>query len=135
MIRKYLLNRKFVFTLALWMAFLSVPPSNAFAMPSDSVAGFNAAAARQAEIEKIMAVLSRPEARAHLVLMGVKPNELRDRLGRLDDEQLASVASRAEEVKVGGDALGVVVALLVIAILVVLLIKLSDKTIEVKDKK
>ena len=133
--RKYLLNRNFVSLLALWAIFISVPPSDAVAMPSGSVADFSALSMRQVQIDKILAVLSQPQARAHLMLMGVNEKELEGKLSRLDDQQLALVASEADKVKTGGDALGVIVILLVIAILVVVLIKLQNKEIVIKDKK
>lgn len=129
--RKFLLNRPFVLAMAFLALFVSLPPSKALAMPSASVSTFNVAA-RQAQIDQIMSVLSRPEARAHLVLMGIRQEDLKARLSQLDDRQLAMVADKADAVKAGGDALGIVVVVLVIAILVVLLMKLSDKTIEVK---
>lgn len=133
--RKYLLNCKFVSLLALWAIFISVPPSDALAMPSASVADFSALSMRQVQIDKILAVLSQPQARAHLVLMGLNEKELKGKLSRLDDQQLALVASEADKVKAGGDALGVIVILLVIAILVVVLMKLQNKEIVIKDTK
>ena len=134
--RKFILNRNFVYTLALWMAFISIPPSNAFAMPSDSISSFAASSARDAQIGKIMAVLSRPEARAHLALMGINQKELQSKLSQMDDGDLAVIAEKADTVKAAGsDALAIIIVLLVIAILVVLLMKLSNKTIEIKDQK
>ncbi len=133
--RDFLLNRKFVFLLACWATFISVPPSQALAMPSDSVSVFSGAAVRDAQIHKIMGVLSRPEARAHLVMMGIDQKELKSGLSKLDDRQLGLVADKADQVKAAGDGLAVVIALLVITLLVIVILKLSNKTIEIKDTK
>ena len=133
--RDFLLNRKFVFLLACWTTLLGVSPSQALAMPSDSVSVFSGASVRDAQIHKIMEVLSRPEARAHLVMMGIDQRELKSGLSKLDDRQLGLVADKADQIKVAGDGLAVVIALLVIALLVVAILKLSNKTIEIKDTK
>ena len=125
--RKFLLNRKLVLTLALWTMLISIPPSNAFAMPSASVTAFDGASLRQAQMNKIMSELSRPEARAHLMLMGISQNELKEKLAQLDDTQLAGVANKADAVKVAGDAgLGIIITLLVIAILAIIFVRLAN---------
>ncbi len=125
--RKALLNRKFVLALALWTTFVSLPPSNAFAMPSASVSAFDGASLRQAQMNSILSQMSRPEARAHMMLMGVNQNELKEKLTQLDDAQLDSVAQKAQAIKVAGDAgLGIIITLLVIAILVVIFMRLNN---------
>ena len=133
--RKFLLDRKFVAVLALWMCLISVPPSNALAMPSESISAVTAPSIREAQIAGVLAVLSRPEARAQMVMMGIDQKTLKEKLAALDDSQLASVAQKAESVKAGGDGLGLIIVLLVIVILVLVIMKLSDKRIEIKDAK
>ena len=126
--RKILLNRNFVLFLTLWMGLVSVPPSNAFAMPSASVTAFDGAALRQVQIQKIMTELSRPEARTHLVLMRINRSELQERLNGLDDAQLASVSKQADAIKAAGDAgLGIIITLLVIGILAIIFVRLANK--------
>jgi len=125
--RKFLLNRKLVLTLALWAILISIPPSNAFAMPSASVSSFDLASLRQTQMNKIISELSRPEARAHLMLMGISQNELKEKLSQLDDAQLASVAKKADAVKVAGDAgLGIIITLLVIGILAIIFVRMAN---------
>ncbi len=125
--RKFLLNRNLVLTLALWAILISIPPSNAFAMPSASVSAFDLGSLRQAQMNNIMSELSRPEARAHLMLMGISQKELKEKLAQLDDAQLASVAKKANAVKVAGDAgLGIIITLLVIAILAIIFVRLAN---------
>jgi hypothetical protein len=125
--KKFLLNRKFVLSLALLTVLISVPPTEVHAMPTASVTSFNAAALRPTQINSIMTELSRPEAQAHLMLMGVSQNELRDKLEQLDDAQLTSVAAQADAVKAAGDGgLGLIIAILVIAILIVVFVRLKN---------
>ena len=131
--RVYLLDRKFVFTMALWAVFLGIVPSNGFAFPSESLAVVAPASVREAQIHRILEVLSRPEAQVHLRLMGVHSSQIEKSLSKLDDSQLQRIAQKADAVKVGGDGLGIVIALLVIVLLVVLIVNLTDKKIVVKD--
>jgi hypothetical protein len=56
-------------------------------------------------------------------------NRSTDILNQLTEEQLHRFASTLDELKVGGDGLGIVIALLVIAILVVILLQLTDHKI------
>ena len=134
--RKQLLNKRFVWMMALWAAIISVPPSNAFAFPSGSLSVSSAPGVRDAQINKVMSILSRPDAQLHLRLMRIDEKEVRSALAKLDDAQLAQVARKADTVKAAGDgALGVIIALLVITLLVVLIINLSNKRVVIKDAK
>jgi hypothetical protein len=70
--------------------------------------------------------------RERLKELGFTQEEIQLRLDQLSDQQLHQVALKVDELQVGGDALGVVVALLVIAILVVILIWLLQHKIVIK---
>ena len=131
---KLLLDRKIVFVVTMWAFLIGIPPSGAYAMPSESIAAFTVPSVREAQMDHILSVLSRPEARAHLMMMGITEKELKEKLLRLDDQQLALVSDKADQVNAGGSALGLVIVLLVIAVLIILIVKLSDKTVVVKDK-
>lgn len=115
-----------------WALVLGLPPSGAQAMPTPPLELVQPVAHREAQIDQIMQALARPAAKIHLRAMGIRESDLRTRLARLDDAQLASVAEQAEAVKAAG-VLGLVIALLVIAILIVVLIALMDKKVEIKD--
>ena len=132
--RKYLLNNRFVWMMTLWAALICIPPSNAFAFPSQSLSTVQPALLRQAQIDSVMDALSRPEAQLHMRLMHLDENQVRESLTKLDDTELAQVAQRADSVKAAGDAgLGLIIALLVIVLLVVLIVNLSNKKIVVRD--
>jgi hypothetical protein len=125
--KKLLLNRKFILGLALWTICISVPPTEVLAMPTTSVSSFNAASLRPAQINTIMTELTRPEAQAHLMLMGVSQSELREKLNQLDDAQLASVAAKADAVKIAGDGgLGLIIGIMILAILIIVFIRLKN---------
>ncbi len=125
--RKFLLNRKFVLTLALWTMMISIPPSNAFAMQSASVSAFDGVSLRQVQMGNILSQLSRPEARAHMMLMGINQAQLKEKLAQLDDAQLASVSKKADAIKVAGDSgLGLIIVLLVIGILAIIFVRLYN---------
>ena len=110
-----------------------IRPQSAFALPSESVTTFQPASERQAQMEKVLAILSRPDARIQMRLAGIPQKELRGRLERMDDSQLQWASERADQIKAAG-ILGVIIALLVIAILVVILIWLVDKDVDVHVK-
>lgn len=134
MMRKFILDPKLVWTMTLWAALISVRPSAAFAFPTESLQTVQPVSLREAQIDKIMSLLSRPEARLHLGLMRINESQVRDSLTKLDDAELAQVSQRADAVKAAGDgALGIVIAVLVIVLLIVLIMNLSNKKIEIKD--
>ena len=110
-----------------------IRPPAAFALPSESVTTFQPAAERQAQMEKVLSILSRPEARIQMKLAGIPEKELRGRLERMDDSHLTWAAARADQIQAAG-VLGLIIALLVIAILIVILIWLVDKDVDVHVK-
>lgn len=130
-----LLDRRLAGAMAAWALVLGACPTGAWAFPSASSPVFQGTGEREAMVESILSVLSRPQAQIHLRMAGIRPSELKDQLLQLDDAQLADVAARAETIKAGGDALGIVIVLLVIAILFVILIYLLDKDVEIVDDK
>lgn len=91
-------------------------PSELIAMPQID---------RAADIEKIQRVIEDKMVSERLAKLGFTQEEIQSRLDNLSDHQIHSLASQLDDIKVGGDALGVIIALLVIAILVVLLLHLT----------
>lgn len=109
-------------------------------LPGDLLAGFvpsaamdpSTEAARPADLETIRQTLETRVVSDRLEMLGFSSEEVAARLDQLDDETLHETALRIDELQKGGDALGVVIALLVIALLVVLILKLSGKTIVIE---
>ena len=87
---------------------------------------------RQADLSKIQNVLETKLIKERLVQYGMSPDEVNTRLSQLSDQQLHKFALQIDDLKVGGDGLGIVIALLVIAILVVLLIQLTGHKVVVR---
>lgn len=107
-----------------------VPRAEAAFLPSESLA--SSPADRTHDMGRLQAVLESKMVQQRLKDLGYSVDEITARMAELSDEQLHSLASKLDELKTGGDGLGVVIALLVIAILVVLLIQLSGHRIAVR---
>lgn len=80
---------------------------------------------RTADMDKIQKVIEMKMVSERLEKFGLTNDEIQSRLNNLSDQQLHKLALQIDDIKVGGDALGVIIALLVIAILVVLLLQLT----------
>lgn len=128
------LNKRFIGLVALFTFSVAIMPLRVMALPSGALSILSQAE-RQAQVDKILDALSGPQAKPHLVMIGMDLEELETKLAQLDDQQLMVVAEKADQVKAAGDATGLIIALLVIAILVVILLILLKKDIQIKDKK
>jgi len=84
---------------------------------------------REALLRKIQSVLESKLVAQRLTDFGLTAAEIKARLGQLSDRQLHEVATQLDAIQPGGDALGTVVVLLVIAILVVVLLQLTGHRI------
>jgi len=84
---------------------------------------------RAGDIQKIQKILETKMVSERLRNLGFTYEEIQKRLHQLSDEQIHELALNLDELKVGGDGLGIIIALLVIAILVVLLLQLSGHRI------
>ncbi|MEW6570675.1 MAG: PA2779 family protein [Nitrospirota bacterium] len=81
---------------------------------------------RAADLEKIQKVLEMKAVSHRLAKLGLTQDEIQNRIGQLSDQEIHNIALKLDELKVGqSDVLGVIIALLVIAILVVVLLKLT----------
>ena len=81
---------------------------------------------RTGDLEKIQKALEIKAVGERFAQLGLKQDEIQNRLAQLSDQQLHQIALQLDELKVGqSDALGVIIVLLVIAILVVILLNLT----------
>ncbi|MBW2145803.1 MAG: PA2779 family protein [Deltaproteobacteria bacterium] len=85
--------------------------------------------ARQKNMAVVQKVLEHKIVNERLRALGFGEEEITARLSRLSSAELHKLAARIDSLTAGGDGLGVVIALLVIAILVIVLIKLMNKRI------
>ena len=86
---------------------------------------------RAADLQKIQTVLEMKMISERLKSLGFTSEEIQKRLSQLSDQQLSQFAQQLDDLKVGGDGLGIIVALLVIAILVVILLYLTGHRVVV----
>jgi len=100
-----------------------VPRVEAGFVPSDltALSGID----RTKDLGKIQQILETKMVQQRLEQLGFTKDEISSRLSQLSDQQIHQLALQLDQLKVGGDGLGVVIALLVIAILVVLLLHLT----------
>ena len=88
---------------------------------------------RTADMEKVRKVIEMKMVGERLGKLGLTQNEVQTRLNSLSDQQLHKLALQLDDLKVGRDSgLGIVIALLLIAILVVLLLQLTGHRVIVK---
>jgi len=101
-----------------------IAPSELIGMPQ---------ADRTADMGKIRQVIEMKMVGERLGKFGLTQNEIQTRLNSLSDQQLHKLALQLDDIKVGRDSgLGIVIALLVIAILVVILLQLTGHRVIVK---
>ena len=82
-------------------------------------------AARSTDAATVQAALENKLVRQRLQDLGFSADEITARLYQLSDEQLHSIAQKLDDLKVGSDGFGVVIAVLVIIALVLVIIHLS----------
>lgn len=100
------------------------PRVEAGMVPSEIIA--LSQADRAADIEKIRQVLELKAVGERLRQLGLDQEEVKARLAELSDHQIHQLALQIDDIRIGqGDVFGVIIALLVIAILVVVLLKLT----------
>ncbi|TAL26516.1 MAG: hypothetical protein EPN94_03055 [Nitrospirae bacterium] len=86
---------------------------------------------RAADLGKIQKAIEIKMVGERLEKFGLTQDEIQARLGSLNDQQIHKLALQVDDIKAGGDGLGIVITLLVIAILVVLLLQLTGKRVVV----
>ena len=107
-----------------------VPRVEAGMAPSEVV---NSAISRAQDMDSVQRLIESKMVRERLEKLGFTADEIKSRLERLSDQQLHELAQDLDNIKVAGDdGLGIVIALLVIAILVVLLLHLTGHKVIVK---
>jgi hypothetical protein len=88
---------------------------------------------RASDLQKIQKVLEMKMISERLRQLGLTTDEIQDRLNQLSDNEIHQFALQLDDLKVGGDSgLGIVIAILVIAILAVILIYLLGHRIIIK---
>jgi len=88
---------------------------------------------RAADLEKVRKVLEMKVVSERLGKFGFTQDEIKSKINILSDQQMHKVALQIDNLKVGSDdALGIIIALLVIAIIVILILQLTHHRVIVK---
>lgn len=100
-----------------------IPRAEAAFIPSEVIelATIN----REKDLGKIQTLLETKLIQQRLKDLGFTAEEIQARLSELSDQQIHSIVQKLDDMRIGQDGLGVVIAILVIAILVVVLINLT----------
>lgn len=93
-----------------------------------AVTGFT----RGEDMAKLQRVLESKLVAGKLQSVGLTSEEVNSRVEKLSDSELHQFASQLDSLYPGGDALGVIIGLLVIAILVMVILKLADRKIVIR---
>ena len=107
-----------------------VPRVDAGFVPSDVIT--HSEIDRIADMQSIQKVLETKMVRERLENLGFTAEETQKTLSQLNNEQIHNLAMNLDQLKVGGDALGVIAALLIIALLVVALVYLTKHRVVVQ---
>ena len=77
---------------------------------------------RSQDLQKLQKFLETKMVRERLKDLGFPPEEVQMKLGDLSDQQVHQMALHLDEMKVGGDGVGLFIVIFLVAILVVLII-------------
>ncbi|HXC61798.1 MAG TPA: PA2779 family protein [Nitrospiria bacterium] len=125
---KELLKQSLIGYMIVAVAVLTVVPADVQAMflPSgvDLTQG-DSSLDRQQNLERLQRLLESRLISQRLSDLGFSQGEVSSRLNRLSDEQVHFFSSHLESLQTGGDGLGIIIALLVIAVLVVVLLEVT----------
>lgn len=115
--------------LAVWVFLLGIMTSEGSALLIPSVSGSGgqvSLAQREREVRQIQVLLESRLIAQRLSDLGFTPREVQERLVDLTDAQIHQIAQHLEALQPGGDsALGIIIALLVIAILVFIILQIT----------
>ena len=128
---RILLKKSIAWYLVMAMFVIGITP-RVYAGFSPSEFTSLAPAERSVELQKIQKFLEMKVVRERLKELGFTPDEIQSRLNQLSDPQVHQLALQVDNLKVGGDALGFIIAVLVIIILVIVILQLTGHKVAVK---
>jgi hypothetical protein len=127
----------YLITAVLALTAFSVPAEAMFVttVPHQDASGSPAVSTgRTADLARIQVTLESKVVQQKLKDYGLTPEETMARINNLSDEQIHQLATNTDALQAGGDGVGMLVGLVVLAILVVVLIYLLQGRIEIKSK-
>ena len=107
-------------------------PAEAMYVPAAPGTGASISVDRTADLAVIQKALETKTVQQRLVDYGLTPDEAMAKLNNLPDDQLHKLATNIDEVQAGGDVVGTLFALIIIAALVVFIIFLLEGRIQIR---
>ncbi len=125
-----LLLRRIAIMLVVSIALISIVPQvEASFISSDESFSYNM---RQQDTATIKKVLEQKLVKQRLKTLGYSEDEVKARLDKLSDNELHRFATQLDTLTVGGDALGVLVAILVIVAIIALILFITGKRVVIQ---
>ena len=125
-----LLLRRIAIMLVVTMALISIVPQvEAAFISSDESFSYNM---RQQDTTTIKKVLEQKLVKQRLKVLGYSEDEVKARLDKLSDNELHRFTTQLDALIAGGDALSVLVAILVIIGIIALILYITDKKIVIQ---
>ncbi len=87
---------------------------------------------RKGDLSTIQRELESKVVAQRLKDFGLTPEEVKERLSRLSDEEIHTIASQIEALKAGGDGTGLLVAILLVLVIVLLVLQLTGRRIVIQ---
>ena len=125
-----LLLRRIAIMLVVSMALISIVPQvQASFVSSDESFSYNM---RQQDTATIKKVLEQKLVKQRLKVLGYSEDEVKARLDKLSDNELHRFATQLDTLTAGGDALGVLLAILVIVAIIALILFITGKRVVIQ---
>jgi hypothetical protein len=121
-----------VFSVALYLTLFLTSPTLAGLVGSFASPDLQASEMRTEEIRKIQVALENELVRAKLHAYGLTADEVDQKLDQMTDEQIHLLAQASDDILAGGNGVGLAIGILFIILLVVVILKLTDKTVVVR---
>ena len=128
---RILLKKSITWYLVMAMFLIGITP-RVYAGFSPSEFTNLAPAERSEELQKIQKFLEMKVVQERLKDLGFTPDEIQSRLNQLSDPQIHQLALQVDKLKVGGDALGFIIFVLVVVILVIIILQMTGHKVAVK---
>jgi hypothetical protein len=74
--------------------------------------------------DKVTAFLSKKKVALVMMQQGVNPEEVRNRIANLSDQEIMKISEQLDNLPAGGDGTGFLISVLIIVILVLVILKL-----------
>ena len=74
--------------------------------------------------EKVNVFLSKQKVTQMMIQQGVNPDEVRNRMANLSDQEIMKISKQIDNLPAGGDGVSLVISVLIIVLLVLVIMKL-----------